>query len=373
MDFEFNDEQRLLNDSAYKFIQNAYDFEKRRQWVASGLGFSRDHWQHFAEMGWLAIPFAEEDGGIGGGPVELIGLMEELGKGLTVEPFVPTVVLAGGVLARAGNEQQKNDWLNPLIAGEVVASLALFEGHQGFDWHDTRLRATRQGDQVELNGSKPIVWYGAQSDYWVVTALDDQEELLLLIVRPDTDGVKVSDYQLADEQRAAEITFTNARVSTSQLLASGERAREVLEATVYDAIIALSAEALGAMQVLLTETVEYSKTRKQFGQPIGKFQVLQHRMADMYMEIEKTRSLLYAAAIKWRDGARDAETLITALKAQVGRAGKKVGQQAVQLHGGMGMTDELKIGHYFKRLLAIDVWFGNRDFHLEKLARQLAS
>ncbi len=372
MDFSLSDEQSLLKDSVERFIQNDYDFDKRRKVMAEEDGFSRKNWQQFAELGWLAIPFSEEDGGFGGGAIELMLIMEQIGRGLVVEPYLPTVVLAGGFLRRAGSSAQKEQYLASIIDGSKLGAFAFAEPQGRFNLADLTTTAKAEGEGFTLNGHKCVVLNGPSADFFVVSARTagdqrDAKGISLFLVDADAKGLSRRDYPTVDGLRGSEVMLENVKVGKDALIGDKDAALPLIEAVIDDATLAVGCEAVGGMEVLYKATVEYSKQRVQFGQPIGKFQVLQHRMVDMFMEYEQSKSLMYMAAMRLDEGYNDAaKRAVSGFKVQVGKSGRFVGQQAVQLHGGMGMTEELSVGHYFKRLTMIDTLFGNVDFHLKR-------
>ncbi len=372
MDFSLSDEQSLLKDSVERFVQNDYDFDKRRKAMAEEDGFSRKNWQQFAELGWLAIPFSEEDGGFGGGAIELMLVMEQIGRGLIVEPYLPTVVLAGGFLRRAGSAAQKEQYLAGIIDGSKLSAFAFAEPQGRFNLADLTTTAQAKGDSYVLNGHKAVVLGGPSADFMVVSARTSGEQrdadgISLFLVEASAKGLSRRDYPTVDGLRASEVMLENVEVGKDALIGEEGKAAPLIEEVIDDAILAVGCEAVGAMEVLYKATVEYSKQRVQFGQPIGKFQVLQHRMVDMFMEYEQSKSLMFMAAMRLDESYNGAaRKAISGFKVQVGKSGRFVGQQAVQLHGGMGMTEELSVGHYFKRLTMIDTLFGNVDFHLKR-------
>jgi alkylation response protein AidB-like acyl-CoA dehydrogenase len=372
MDFSFSEEQTLLQNSIQRFIQNDYQFEQRQVTIGTEPGFSRDHWATFAELGWLALPFTEDVGGLGGTPIETMILMEEFGKGIVVEPYVPTILLAGGLIARGGNPQHIEGVLAEIMAGTKQAALAFVEPQARFNLADVTTIATRDDPDYVIKGFKGVVINGPSADVIVVPARTsgdqrDENGITLFLLDANAAGVERRDYPTVDGLRASEITLTDVRVAETDILGDVDKGFALLELAVDDAILAIGSEAVGGMEILYKTTVGYCKTREQFGQPIGKFQVLQHRMVDMFMEYEQTKSLMYMAAMRMDEGeGREAKKAISAFKVQVGKAGRFIGQSAIQLHGGMGMTDELNVGHYFKRLTMIDTMFGNTDYHLKK-------
>ncbi len=375
MDFSFSEEQTLLKDSIQKFIQNDYLFEDRQKTIRTDLGFSRENWAKFGELGWLALPFSEEIGGYGGTPVETMIMLEEFGKGLVVEPYIPTIVLAGGALALGGSQAQQEGVLAELMAGTKLGALAFVEPQARFNLADVVTTAVKKGTDYVINGFKGVVIGGPSADVLVVPARTSGEQrdsagITLFLLDANAPGISRRDYPTVDGLRASEVTLDNVKVADTEIIGSLDDGLTLLESVVDSGILAVGAEAVGAMEVLYKTTVEYCKTREQFGQPIGKFQVLQHRMVDMFMEYEQTKSLLYMAAMRLDEGAgTEAKKAVSALKVQVGKAGRFIGQSAIQLHGGMGMTDELNVGHYFKRLTMVDTMFGNTDYHLKKFGQ----
>ena len=373
MDFSLNDIQSMLLDSVQKFIANDYDFDRRQSYSDSEQGFSSDVWSTFAELGWTAIPFDEEDGGIGGGPVDMAIVMEQFGRGMIVEPYLANIVLAGGVLRRTATDEQKAQWLEPLIGGELQAALAFVEPQSGYDIADVSTTASRDGDDWVLNGSKSVVFNGGNAELLIVPARTSGERtepngISLFGVDASSDGVRVRAYKTVDGHQAADIEFIDVRVPADRLLGDADAGFDVLDAVIDDATLAVCAEAVGIMRILTEKTVEYSKNRVQFGVPIGSFQALQHRMVDMFTACEQTYSLLVWASMTASAGGDEAKRAVSAIKYQVGTAGRKVGEEAVQLHGGMGVTWELDVAHYFKRLTAITQILGNADSHLDRLA-----
>ncbi len=375
MDFSFTEEQTLLEESVARFMQNDYSFDDRQKLVRSEDGYSKDNWATFAELGWLGVPFAEADGGFGGGAVETMLMLENFGKGLVVEPYLASIILAGGAIKRGGTVEQKAAYLPGLIDGSKQAALAYVEPQGRFNLADLKTTAEQDGDGWVLNGYKAVVLNGPAADVLVVTARTSGEQrdeagVTLFVLDANADGVTRRDYPTVDGLRASEITFENVKLGADAVLGEAGAGHALIEATIDDGILAVGAEAVGCMEVLYKDTVEYCKTREQFGQPIGKFQVLQHRMVDMFMEHEQSKSLMFMAAMRMDEGyGPEAQKAVSAFKVQVGKSGRFVGQNAVQLHGGMGMTDELNIGHYFKRLTVIDTLFGNVDYHLKRFGR----
>lgn len=372
MDFSFSEEQTLLQDSIEKFIQNDYSFAQRQRIVQGEQGFSADNWRTFAELGWFGVPFSEADGGFGGSAIESMIMCEQFGKGLLVEPFLATVVLAGRALGLAGSAAQKQRYLAGVMDGSLQGALAYAEPQGRFNLADLTTTATADGSGYVLSGYKAVVLNGPAADFLVVSARTaggqrDSDGVSLFLVPADAQGVARRDYPTVDAFRASEITLTDVKLDGDALLGDAGNGLAVLEQVVDEGTLAVGSEAVGCMEVLYKATVEYCKTREQFGQPIGKFQVLQHRMVDMFMEHEQAKSLMFMAAMRMEEGyGPEAQKAVSAFKVQVGKSGRFVGQNAIQLHGGMGMTEELNIGHYFKRLTIIDTLFGNVDFHLKR-------
>ena len=375
MDFSFTEEQALLQDTVQRFIQNNYEFEARQKLIKTEEGFSRENWSSFAELGWLALPYAEETGGFGGTAVETMIVMEEFGKGLVVEPYVTTVIMAGSIIEAGGVPAQKEGVLSEIMAGTALAAVAYVEPQARFNLADVTTSAVQKGEGYILNGFKGVVMGGPSADVLIVPARTsgDQRDaagITLFLVDIRANGISRRDYPTIDGSRASEITLDNVHLGAQDVVGDIGDGLALLQVGINNGILAVCAEAVGAMEVLYKTTVEYCKTREQFGQPIGKFQVLQHRMVDMFMEHEQAKSLLYMAAIRMSEGNEtEARKAISALKVQVGKGGRFVGQNAIQLHGGMGMTDELNVGHYFKRITAIETLFGNADFHLQQYSK----
>lgn len=373
MDFSLNEVQMMLADSVDKFIANDYDFETRQRHAGSEIGYSQEVWKMFAELGWTTVPFSEDDGGFDGGPVDIMVMMERFGRGLLVEPYLANIVLAGGILRRAASSAQKQQWLQPIIAGELQATLAFTEPQGRYEIADIATVARADGNRWIISGAKSFVLNGGNAELLIVPARTsgaqtDENGISLFAIAADSDGISIRDYQTIDGQRAAEILFSNVSVGGDRLIGEAHGGYDALQQAIGDATMAVCAEAIGIMQVLADKTIEYSKNRMQFGVPIGSFQVLQHRMVEMYTACEQSRSLLLWAVMTVADGGNEARRAINSIKYQVGTAGKLIGEEAVQIHGGMGVTWELDVAHYFKRLTAIGQMFGNADWHLDKLA-----
>lgn len=381
MDFTLSEEQQMLQESVTKFVQNSYGFEQRKKWSQSELGFHRDNWKLFAELGWLSLPFSEEYGGFGGTPVDTMIFMEALGKGLVLEPWISTVLLCGKLIESIGTESQKQAYLAGIIQGELLMALAYLEQRSGNNPFAVQTTAELRGDDYIINGGKVMVLNGASADKWLVTARVSGSErastgIRVFVVDAAAQGVSMQGFTTVEGGKAAELTFKDVKVAAQDCLGNADAGFE-LEAIIDHAMIALCAAAVGAMEVLYQTTVEYTKTRKQFGVPIGKFQALQHRMVDMFIAYEQSKSCLYMAALHAVENGLSsqsqshikAQKSASALKVKVGQAGRYIGQESVQLHGGMGMTDELDVGYYFKFLTIADALFGNVDFHLDRYSR----
>jgi pimeloyl-CoA dehydrogenase small subunit len=375
MDFTLNDEQRLLRESTERLLGEHYDFEARKRYAREANGFSEELWRRYAQLGLLALPFAENDGGIGAGPVETMIVMEAFGRVLTLEPYLATVVL-GGSLVRLGANAATRAALIPMIAsGELKLAFAHAERQARYDLSDVMTSARKDGTGFVLEGAKSLVLNGDAADKLVVSARlsggqRDRDGIVLFLVDAAADGVMRRGYPTVDGLRAAEVTLSRVRVAADAVIGEPGDAFTLIERVVGGAIAALAAEAVGAMAAMHELTVDYLKTRKQFGVPIGNFQVLQHRAADMLIALEEARSLaLLATMMVDERNATERRKAIAAAKVQIGRSGRIVGQGAIQLHGGIGMTMEYKVGHYFKRVTMIDSLFGDADHHLAALAR----
>ena len=374
MDFSLTEEQQLLKDSVDRFVRENYEFETRRKTAATNEGFTDDNWKQMAELGWLAVALPEEFGGIGGGATETMVIMEGFGRGLVLEPFFATVVLGANLIQQAGNDVQKEDLLPKLAEGNLKLCFAYAERQARFDLNDIETKAEKSGAGYTINGAKGVVFGAAAADKIIVAARTsgdtrDTNGITLFIVDSDATGVSRRDYVTNDALRASEIAFENVFVDASAVLGVADNGYPVIERVAEFAVAALCAEAVGCMDVLKEETNEYIKTREQFGQPIGKFQVLQHRMVDILINCEEARSMAYVAtAMMDSDDAEERARSVAAAKAQIGKSARFVGQNSIQMHGGMGMTDEMKVGHYFKRLTMIDLTFGDQDYHTKRFA-----
>ena len=371
MDFNFTDEQNMIRDSLGRLIRDQYDFDTRMGVIRSETGWRPELWAQLAELGLLMAPFPEEEGGLGGGPVDAMVVMEEFGKGLVIEPFVPTVVLAGGFLKHAGSAAQKEEHLTPIMSGERVFAFAWAEPQSRFDLFDVSTTARKDGEGWVLNGRKSVVIGAPWASHLIVTARTSGERrdtsgLSVFIVDKAASGITTRDYPTVDGRRASEILFENVSLPAEALVGEADAALPLVNRVVDEAIAAICAEAVGAMGTLHKITMEYAKTRKQFGVPIGKFQVLQHRMVDMLMEYEQAVSMTYMATLKLDSDPGERAKAESAAKAKIAQGARMLGQEAVQIHGGIGVTEELNTGHYFKRLSMIESEFGDAGHHLRR-------
>ena len=375
MDFELSEEQRLLKESVERLLQDRYEFETRKKYMAEPDGWSREVWKQYADLGLLGLPFDEKYGGFGGGPVETMIVMEAFGKALALEPFFATVVLGGGFIRLGGSEAQKKELLPKIADGSLRLAFAQVERQSRFDLFDVATAAKRDGNGYVLEGAKSVVLHGDVAGKLIVSARvsgerRDKKGIGLFIVDAKANGVSRRGYPTVDGLHAAEISFSNVRVGADAVIGEAGDGLPLIERVVDASIAALAAEAVGNMMSMHELTVEYLKTRKQFGVPIGSFQVLQHRAVDMFVALEQARSMAYFATMMAEEpNAAERRKAIAAAKVQIGRSAKLVGQQAIQLHGGIGMTMEYKVGHYFKRATMIDTQFGDADHHLAELAR----
>ena len=372
MDFDLSDEQRLLKDSVGRLIQDRYGFEARRAYRSQPKGWSDDIWAAFAELGLLGLPFPEDEQGFGGGPVETALVMEACGRGLVVEPYFPGVVLCGAVLRHGATKDERAEILPGLIDGSRVLALAQAERQARYSLNDVKTTARQDGGTWLVSGAKSLVLNGDSADTLLVSARSSGGErermgIGLFAVEAGQPGVSRRSYPTQDGLRAAEITFDNAQAKP---LGDPEGALPALERAEDEAIAALCAEAVGIMELMHGMTVDYLKTRKQFGRAIGENQALQHRAVDMYVSLEQARSMaLYGTMMAGSDDANERRRAIHAAKVQIGRSGRHIGQEAIQLHGGIGVTMEYAVGHAFKRMTMIERGFGDTDAHLAALAR----
>jgi pimeloyl-CoA dehydrogenase small subunit len=376
MDFDLSEEQRLLKESLDRLIGDRYAFEQRRSYGQGTEGWSRELWVQYAELGLLGLPFAERYGGSAVGSVETMIVMEAFGRALTLEPFLATVVLGGGFLRHGATAEQCAELIPKIADGSLTLAFAHTERYSRYDLHDIDTRAVRDGTGWVLDGEKGVVLHGDTADKLLVTARvsggrRDRNGIGVFIVDAKAEGVSRRGYPTQDGLRAAEIALAGVRVGPQGVLGEPGAALPLIEHVVDEAIAALCAEAVGAMAAMHELTLEYLKTRRQFGREIGSFQILQHRAVDMLIALEQARSMaMFATMMAAEENAAERRNAVAAAKVQIGRSGKFIGQQAIQLHGGIGMTMEYKVGHYFKRTTMIDTMFGDADFHLRELARR---
>ncbi len=371
MNFNLSEEQGLIRDSIARFVAENYAFDQRNTIVAMEHGFSREHWQQFADLGWLSIPFTEEQGGFGGGAVDTMVIMQEFGRGLVAEPYLATVLLFGGLLQAGASAEVQNEHLPRLIAGELQGAFAYLERQSRYAITDILTRAHLKGEQWLLNGTKTVVLNGGAAQKLIVAARtageqDDETGITLFLVDAASDGIARTLYRMTDGHEAANISFKD--VVAEAVIGTVGEGYAVMAPVIDAARLAVCANALGVMETLNIQTIEYCKTREQFGVAIGTFQALQHRMVDMFGACENVRSLLYRAVCAALDNSTDAQRSLLALKVMIGRAGRLIGGEAIQLHGGMGMTEELPVGFYVKRLLIINSLFGDADYHQQLFA-----
>jgi pimeloyl-CoA dehydrogenase small subunit len=375
MDFELSEEQRLLKDSVERLCTQRYEFEMRKKYMTETDGWSRDMWRQYVDLGLTALPFAEEHGGVGGGAVETMIVMEAFGRALALEPYLATVVLGGGFLRRGASDAVKSDVLPKVAAGEALLAFAHTERQSRYDLADVAATAKKDGAGYVLTGEKSLAIHGDVADKLIVSARVSGEQrarngIGLFLVGAKAQGVSRRGYPTMDGQRAAEVTLQNVKVDANSVIGEPGNAYPLIEQVVDSGIAALAAEAVGAIGAMHELTVDYLKQRKQFGVPIGNFQVLQHRAGEMLIALEQARSMAMLATMMSDDeNAAERRKSISAAKVQIGRSAKIVGEGAIQLHGGIGMTMEYKVGHYFKRATMIDKTFGDADHHLAVLAR----
>ena len=366
MNFNLSEEQTMIRESIVRFVQENYELEQRNKVIANQHGYSAEHWQQFAELGWLSIPFDEAFGGFGGNSIDTMVIMQELGRGLVAEPYLPTVLLFGQLLQAGASDEVKNELLAQLIAGELQGAFAYTERQSRYVLNDVITTAEQTDDGWLINGSKSVVLNGGAAQQLVVAARTsgqqyDQNGITLLLVDAQAQGIQRTAYAMTDGRAAANIEFN--KVTAKAVIGKVDEGYALMQTVLDQARLAVSAEALGVMEFLNATTLAYLKTREQFGVSIGSFQALQHRMVDCFAACENTKSLMYRAVCTAVEGAQDAQQSLLALKVMVGRAGKLIGGEAIQMHGGMGMTNELAVGHYVKRLMLINTLFGDADYH----------
>lgn len=377
MDFSLSEEQIAIQDSLKRYLAKDYSFEQRRAFSKSERGISDKAWATYAELGLLALPFSEDNGGLGGNAIDTMLIAQTLGASLALEPFIPSVVMVGSLLAEIGSPQQKEKLLGGIVQGEVLATLAHQERGARDSLTHVATTAKKDGASWVLSGVKSLVLGAPSANTLVVSARTagqpfDAQGISLFIVDAKAAGVSMRSYMTQDSQRAGEVTLKDVKLGADSLVGQAGNALPALEQSIDRGIAALCAEAVGVMSALNAATLEYLKTRKQFGVPIGKFQALQHRMADMAIAEEQSRSMALLAAVRADSSdAAERRKAVSAAKAYIGRASRALGQDAIQLHGGMGVTDELIVSHYFKRLTVINALFGDVDHHLARFGESL--
>ena len=360
MNLDYNDEQNMLREQIQKFCESEYDFYKREEIVKSSNEFDENVWNLFAEQGWLSMPFSEQSGGLGFGPIELSILFEEFGKALVIEPYLSTVVLSGTLLDKS-TFSEKNDLIEKICTGSIHISLAYAEVDNGYDYLNP---STTLDSKFVLNGTKTLVLNGSNAEKIIVTCTND-DTLNIVVLDANTSGVSINSFSTVDGQSCSEISFENVKLDKLNIIATGSDAENLLKETSNLATLCICAEAVGCMESCYHKTLEYTKGREQFGQPISGFQVLQHRMVDMFIESELAKSLLIKAMLEVNNRSDEMYKHVSALKSYVGKSGKLSAKEAVQLHGGMGVSEEMMIGHYLKKMISIDALFGNADYHLK--------
>ena len=374
MDFALTEEQELLRHSVQRLFADHYAFDARKRYAQEPGGYSRALWARYAELGLLGLPFAEEHGGSAGGPVETMIVMEEVGRALALEPYLSTVVLAGGLLRLGGGKALCADLVPKIAGGDLMLAFAHAERQSRYDLADVAASARREGAGYVLDGAKSLVLHGDSAGKFIVSARlsggqRDRDGLALFVVDAVAKGVSTRGYGTVDGLRAAEVTLAGVRVDAGAAIGEPGKAYPLIERVVDTAIAALAAEAVGAMAAMHEQTVDYMKTRKQFGVTIGSFQALQHRAAEMLVALEQARSMaMLATMMAAEENVRERRQAISAAKVQIGRSARIVGHGAIQIHGGIGMTMEAKVGHYFERVTTIDATFGDADYHLGLLA-----
>lgn len=371
MDLSLTQEQRLLQDSIQKFISTQYSISERNKFITNDQGYDNSNWQQFADLGWLAMTFSEEFGGLGGSLVDSMIMLEEFGKGLVVEPFMSTVILFGAAVELAGSQEQKQAIIPAIIEGNLIGTFAYAEPVEPTNLSAVQTKATAEDSGFRLSGTKSLVFNAVSADKILLSARTsggdfDANGISLFIVDPSANGLTRTDYTTVDGLRASEIYLEQVRVERDCLLGTTDTASKLIQGLANRGILGLAAEAIGAMEALYKSTIEYTKQRQQFNHPLADFQVLKHRMTEMFVEYNLVKSLCMKATMLETQGTADAQRNIHALKYLVGKTGRFISQNAVQLHGGMGMTEDLPIAHFFKRLLVIDAQFGNTDHHLNK-------
>lgn len=371
MHFELTEEQTLLENMVTAFVRDDYNWETREKIVKTEEGWKPENWSKFAELGLLSVPFSEDHGGLGGTAVDSMVVMEQFGKGLVVEPFMPSILLSGNLISKLANESQANEIIPKIIEGESRYVFAYAEPQSRFDLSDVKTSATKDDDEYTLNGFKSVVFGASMATHIIIAARtsgDQRSEdgITLFLADIKSNGITLQTYPTIDEYRASEVVIENLKISSDMVLGEVDKAYPVVEEVIDLATIAACSEAVGVLQVLKDSTIDYCKQRKQFGQPISKNQAIQHKLVDMMIEYEQAKSILYAAVTADLSNADERKKAVSGAKARIGQSIKFVGESAIQLHGGMGMVDEYMISHYFKRATMLGVLFGNVDFHMKR-------
>lgn len=371
MHFELSEEQTLLENMVTSFVRDDYNWETREKIVKTEEGWKPENWSKFAELGLLSVPFSENHGGLGGTAVDSMIVMEQFGKGLVVEPFMPSILLSGKLISKLASESQANDIIPKIMEGESRYVFAYAEPQSRFDLSDVKTSAIKDGDSYTVNGFKSVVFGASMATHIIIAARtsgDQRSEdgITLFMADIKSDGITLQTYPTIDEYRASEVVIENLKISSDMILGEVDKAYETIEEVIDLATIAACSEAVGVLQILKDSTVDYCKQRKQFGQPISKNQAIQHKLVDMMIEYEQAKSILYAAVTADLNDTVQRKKSVSAAKARIGQSIKFVGETAIQLHGGMGMVDEYMISHYFKRATMLGVLFGNVDFHLKR-------
>ena len=371
MHFELTEEQTLLENMVTAFVRDDYNWETREKIVKTEEGWKPENWYKFAELGLLSVPFSEDHGGLGGTAVDSMVVMEQFGKGLVVEPFMPSILLSGNLISKLANESQANEIIPKIIEGESRYVFAYAEPQSRFDLSDVKTSATKDDDEYTLNGFKSVVFGASMATHIIIAARtsgDQRSEdgITLFLADIKSNGITLQTYPTIDEYRASEVVIENLKISSDMVLGEVDKAYPVVEEVIDLATIAACSEAVGVLQVLKDSTIDYCKQRKQFGQPISKNQAIQHKLVDMMIEYEQAKSILYAAVTADLSNADERKKAVSGAKARIGQSIKFVGESAIQLHGGMGMVDEYMISHYFKRATMLGVLFGNVDFHMKR-------
>jgi len=371
MNFDYNEEQTLLDNMVTSFVRDNYDWDTRCSIVKTESGWKEENWKQFAELGLLGVPFDEAHGGLGGQATDIMIVMEQFGKGLVVEPYMSSIILAGGLISKLGTDNQKESIIPEIISGKQRYVFAYAEPQSRFDLFDVKCSASLDGENYVINGFKSVVFGASMATHVIISARTSGDQrsksgITLFMVDIKSEGITLQNYPTIDEYRASEVVIENLKVSKDNILGSIDGSYEAIEEQIDLSTIAVCSEAVGILQVLKDSTNDYCKNRKQFGQPIGANQVIKHRLVDMMIEYEQAKSILYMAVTADLSNPIERRKAASAAKARIGKAIKFVGENAIQLHGGMGVVDEYMISHFFKRATMIGILFGNVDFHMKR-------